>query len=47
MNATLEREPKTLDCVVKMRNMAQKAMKERGLTEKDVRRSLGIKRYEK
>lgn len=44
MNAIIEREPKTLECVVKMQNLARKAMKERGLTERDVKKALGIKR---
>lgn len=38
MNTTLEREPKTLDCVIKIRKLARKSMNERGLTEEEVER---------
>lgn len=31
-------EPETLDCVIKMRNLVRGVMKERGLTELDVRK---------
>lgn len=47
MDALLERESKSLDCVSKMRKMAQKAIKSKGLSESEVRKTLGIKRYEK
>jgi hypothetical protein len=31
----------------KIRDIAQRTMKEKGLTENDVRKTLGVKRYEK
>lgn len=46
-NIILEKEPKTLDCIIKIRDMTQKTIKAKGLTESDIRKSLGIKRYEK
>lgn len=35
-----------LDCVMEIREIAQAAIKEKGLTEKEIRQSLGIKRFE-
>jgi len=42
-----EFENANLDCVLKIREMAQKAIKEKGLTNRQVRMSLGMKKYEK
>lgn len=36
-----------LNCMREIRRMAQEVMREKGLTERDMRRTLGIKRYEK
>jgi hypothetical protein len=47
MNTIVEREPKTLDCLLHARSIIQKTIKDKGLTENEVRKSFGIKRYEK
>ena len=36
----LEKEPETLDCITKMRELARKVMKERGLTEQEVEKRI-------
>lgn len=47
MAAILKDEPQTLTIMSDIRKIAQKAMKEKGLTLNDVKKTLGIKRYEK
>lgn len=47
MMNVVEQEPRKLKSVLQMREIAQKAMKKKGLTEKDLRKSLKNKRYEK
>ncbi|WP_171903828.1 hypothetical protein [Cellulosilyticum sp. I15G10I2] len=39
-------EPTKLNCMKNIRNIVQKAIKEQGLTEREIRKSLGIKKYE-
>ena len=46
-NFEKEFENANLDCVIKIREIAQKAIKEKGLTNKQIRMSLGMKKYEK
>jgi hypothetical protein len=41
-----DEEPKKLECMKRIREISQKAIKEQGLTERGIRKSLGIKRYE-
>ena len=44
---TLIQEPERLTCMANLRKMAQTAIKKNGASETEVRKSLGIKRYEK
>jgi len=46
-NFEKEFENANLDCVIKIREIAQKAIKEKGLTNRQIRMSLGMKKYEK
>lgn len=41
-----ESQPK-LPPMTRMKQMAQETMQKKGLTEKDIRKLIGIKRYEK
>jgi len=45
MNVVVE-SPIKIGTMAKMRQMAQEAMKAKGMNEKDVRKILGIKKYE-
>ena len=36
-----------LTCMAKIREIAQRAIKKKGLTDKEIRKTLGIKRYER
>ena len=45
-NIELEENTK-FDCMSNIRNIVQKTIKEKGLTEKQIRMSFGVKRYEK
>lgn len=47
MSMVLGKEPKKLNVMANIRKIAQNAIKEKGLTEEQVRKSLDIKRYEK
>jgi hypothetical protein len=48
MPTVLIQEPDVkLNCISNIRNRAKSAMKAKNLTEKDIRKFLGIKRYEK
>jgi hypothetical protein len=40
-------EPKKLTCTSSIRNIARKAINEKGLSEKEIIKTLGSKRYEK
>ncbi|WP_286909333.1 hypothetical protein [Clostridium sp. UBA1652] len=42
----IKAEPKTLSCMSRITKIAQKAITSKGLSEKEVRKSLGIRRYE-
>lgn len=46
MNAIVEEKPVILAPMARMKQMAQEAMMKKGLTGKDVRKMIGIKRYE-
>lgn len=43
--STISKSPHKLTAMKNIRDIAQEAMKEKGLTLKDVKKSLGIKRY--
>ncbi|WP_041427562.1 hypothetical protein [Syntrophomonas wolfei] len=45
--ATATMESRKLNCMDSIRELAKKAIKEKGLSEKEVRKTLGSKRYEK
>jgi len=42
----IESKDVKLTCMSNIRKIAQKAIKEKGLTDKEIRKTLGIKRYE-
>ena len=47
-DSDIELEENTkFDCMSNIRNIVQKTIKEKGLTEKQIRMSFGVKRYEK
>ena len=47
-DSTVELEENTnFNCMSNIRNIVQKTIKEKGLTEKQIRMSFGVKRYEK
>lgn len=47
MSVVIERPtPSIIAPMARMKQMAQEAMKAKGMTEKDVRKILGIKKYE-
>lgn len=45
--STANKSKVQLPPISKMKQMAQEAMQKKGLTEKDIRKLIGIKRYEK
>ncbi|KJR48055.1 hypothetical protein UF75_1528 [Desulfosporosinus sp. I2] len=47
MNNAAAIEPKKLGCMNSIRNIAKKAIKEKGLSDSEIRKTLGSKRYEK
>lgn len=47
LSKILEKEPQKLHITETIRKIAKQSIKEKGLTEEQVRKSLGIKRYEK
>ena len=47
MNNAATIEPKKLGCMNSIRNIAKKAIKEKGLSDSEIRKTLGSKRYEK
>jgi len=47
MEMAIKREDEELNVMSNIRRIAQKAIKDKRLTEEQIRKSLGIKRYEK
>ncbi|KJS90112.1 hypothetical protein [Desulfosporosinus sp. BICA1-9] len=45
--STINESQIKLPPMTRMKQMAQEAMQKKGLTEKDIRKLIGIKRYEK
>lgn len=45
--STANKSQVKLPPITRMKQMAQEAMQKKGLTEKDIRKLIGIKRYEK